>query len=88
MKQTSVLVGNSSSGIREGAFIGTPVVNIGTTSTGNTSYTVSLRKVKRIGGDYATGDGGWEYQILRNTNHGYTVHMTIMGVHDGWVWVV
>ena len=30
MKKTSVLVGNSSSGIREGAFIGTPVVNIGT----------------------------------------------------------
>lgn len=29
MKQTSCLIGNSSSGIREGAFIGTPVVNIG-----------------------------------------------------------
>jgi len=30
MKKTSCLIGNSSSGIREGAFIGTPVVNIGT----------------------------------------------------------
>lgn len=30
MNITSCLVGNSSSGIREGAFIGTPVVNIGT----------------------------------------------------------
>ena len=30
MQKTSCLVGNSSSGIREGAFIGTPVVNIGT----------------------------------------------------------
>ena len=30
MNKTSCLVGNSSSGIREGAFIGTPVVNIGT----------------------------------------------------------
>ncbi len=30
MKKTACLVGNSSSGIREGAFIGTPVVNIGT----------------------------------------------------------
>lgn len=30
MDQTICLVGNSSSGIREGAFIGTPVVNIGT----------------------------------------------------------
>ena len=29
MKKTSCLIGNSSSGIREGAFIGTPVVNIG-----------------------------------------------------------
>jgi len=29
MNTTSCLVGNSSSGIREGAFIGTPVVNIG-----------------------------------------------------------
>lgn len=30
MRKTACLVGNSSSGIREGAFIGTPVVNIGT----------------------------------------------------------
>lgn len=30
MNSTACLVGNSSSGIREGAFIGTPVVNIGT----------------------------------------------------------
>ncbi|GAB4315052.1 MAG: UDP-N-acetylglucosamine 2-epimerase [Promethearchaeota archaeon] len=30
MAHTSCLVGNSSSGIREGAFIGTPVVNVGT----------------------------------------------------------
>ncbi len=30
LAKTSCLIGNSSSGIREGAFIGTPVVNIGT----------------------------------------------------------
>lgn len=30
MRSTACLVGNSSSGIREGAFIGTPVVNVGT----------------------------------------------------------
>jgi UDP-hydrolysing UDP-N-acetyl-D-glucosamine 2-epimerase len=30
MNQTQCLIGNSSSGVREGAFIGTPVVNIGT----------------------------------------------------------
>ena len=29
MKKTACLIGNSSSGIREGAFIGTPVVNVG-----------------------------------------------------------
>jgi UDP-hydrolysing UDP-N-acetyl-D-glucosamine 2-epimerase len=34
MQKTSCLVGNSSSGIREGAFIGTPVVNIGTRQQG------------------------------------------------------
>ena len=30
MNKTNCMVGNSSAGIREGAFIGTPVVNIGT----------------------------------------------------------
>lgn len=34
MKKTKCLVGNSSSGIREGTFIGTPVVNIGTRQLG------------------------------------------------------
>ena len=34
MGRTACLVGNSSSGIREGAFIGTPVVNIGTRQDG------------------------------------------------------
>ncbi len=33
MRKTACLVGNSSSGIREGAYIGTPVVNIGTRQT-------------------------------------------------------
>ena len=33
MKRTACLIGNSSSGIREGAFIGTPVVNIGSRQT-------------------------------------------------------
>jgi UDP-hydrolysing UDP-N-acetyl-D-glucosamine 2-epimerase len=33
LNHTSCLVGNSSSGIREGSFIGTPVVNIGTRQT-------------------------------------------------------
>lgn len=34
MRKTSCLVGNSSSGIREGAFIGTPAVDIGTRQNG------------------------------------------------------
>ncbi|MBO6147784.1 MAG: UDP-N-acetylglucosamine 2-epimerase (hydrolyzing) [Lachnospiraceae bacterium] len=34
MKHTACLVGNSSSGIREGAFIGTPCVNVGTRQNG------------------------------------------------------
>lgn len=34
MERTACLVGNSSSGIREGAFIGTPVVNVGTRQAG------------------------------------------------------
>jgi UDP-N-acetylglucosamine 2-epimerase len=34
MKRTACLIGNSSSGIREGAFIGTPAVNIGTRQAG------------------------------------------------------
>jgi UDP-hydrolysing UDP-N-acetyl-D-glucosamine 2-epimerase len=34
MRRTACLVGNSSSGIREGAFIGTPVVNVGTRQAG------------------------------------------------------
>ena len=33
MKRTACLVGNSSSGIREGAFIGTPCVNLGSRQT-------------------------------------------------------
>lgn len=33
MRRTACLVGNSSSGIREGSYIGTPVVNIGTRQT-------------------------------------------------------
>lgn len=33
MRHTACLVGNSSSGIREGAFVGTPVVNIGSRQT-------------------------------------------------------
>jgi UDP-hydrolysing UDP-N-acetyl-D-glucosamine 2-epimerase len=34
MRRTACLVGNSSSGVREGAFIGTPVVNVGSRQAG------------------------------------------------------
>ena len=49
MRHTACLVGNSSSGIREGAYIGTPVVNIGT------------RQQRRLTGSnvlYATHEAG------------------------------
>ena len=38
MKKTTCLVGNSSSGIREGAYIGVPVVNIGTRQSKREQY--------------------------------------------------
>ena len=41
------LVGNSSSGIREGAYLGTPVVNVGTRQTGR----VRGRNVIDVGND-------------------------------------
>src|SRR5215475_9295438 len=34
MSRTACLIGNSSSGIREGAYIGTPVVNVGSRQAG------------------------------------------------------
>ena len=34
MSKCKAMIGNSSSGIREGAFIGTPVVNVGTRQNG------------------------------------------------------
>ena len=34
MNNTACLIGNSSSGIREGAFLGTPCVNVGTRQAG------------------------------------------------------
>ena len=63
------------------------VVNIGSSSPTNT-YHVSLRKVKRVGGDYASGDGGWEYQIQRQNAYTFTVFMTVMGVGSDWTWTV
>ena len=53
MNTTSCLVGNSSSGIREGAFIGTPVVNIGT------------RQNKRLHGANLENCGYSKKEILR-----------------------
>ena len=48
MTMTACLVGNSSSGVREGAFIGTPVVNIGSRQNrrlkGKNVFDVKLNK--------------------------------------------
>ncbi len=79
MKNTACLVGNSSSGIREGAFIGTPVVNVGTRQNGrergsnvidtpdeeNAIYEAIMKQIQH--GPYATepiyGDGHAGEQI-------------------------
>ena len=89
-----VLVGHNSSG-GYGEFTNdTYAYNIaaGTVVTiGNTSgsYTVQLRKIKRVGGvGFSTGDGGWEYQIARNQGYGFGVHMQVMGATSGWRWQV
>lgn len=50
MNTTDCLVGNSSSGIREGAFIGTPVVNIGTRQS------MRMRATNVIDVDYDSDD--------------------------------
>jgi UDP-hydrolysing UDP-N-acetyl-D-glucosamine 2-epimerase len=62
MNTTSCLIGNSSSGIREGAFIGTPVVNIGT------------RQNKRLKAENVEQVGYKSHEILlgieKQLNHG------------------
>ena len=63
------------------------VVTIGNTTSG--SYTVQLRKIKRVGGvGFNSGDGGWEYQIARNQAYSMSVHMHVMGALSGWRWKV
>jgi len=63
------------------------VVTIGNTTHG--SYTVQLRKIKRVGGvGFNNGDGGWEYQIARNQAYSFTVHMQVMGATSAWRWKV
>jgi UDP-hydrolysing UDP-N-acetyl-D-glucosamine 2-epimerase len=62
MNTTACLVGNSSSGVREGAFIGTPVVNVGT------------RQNKRLRADNVEQVGYESHEILagikRQLQHG------------------
>lgn len=62
MNTTSCLVGNSSSGIREGAFIGTPVVNVGTRQSNRERG----QNVIDCSNDAAAIHDG----ILRQINHG------------------
>ena len=62
MRRTACLVGNSSSGIREGAFIGTPTVNIGSRQT-----------ARERGRNVIDADGGTEAilnSLRRQTEHG------------------
>lgn len=62
MKHTACLVGNSSSGIREGAYLGTPVVNTGTRQQGRER----ARNVMDVGYDRDSIYRAIEQQI----NHG------------------
>jgi hypothetical protein len=65
-------------------------IAVGTTVTvGSTSGNgVTIRKIKRVGGDYSGGDGGWEYQISRTQSLGTGIRMHIMGVTDAWTWIL
>jgi len=59
MNTTACLIGNSSSGVREGAYIGTPVVNIGTRQTSR------MRNNNVVDTEYSSNDilKGIEYQL-------------------------
>jgi len=62
MNKTKCLIGNSSSGIREGAFIGTPVVNIGTRQQGRRVATNILSCNNNENNIY----NAIKFQILKN----------------------
>ena len=88
-----VIVGHNSSGGYNEFTNDTYAYNIaaGTVVTiGNTtgSYTCQIRKIKRIGGDYNGGDGGWEYQVARNQAYGMSVGFHVMGATTGWTWTI
>ena len=74
MRMTSCLVGNSSSGIREGAFIGTPVVNIGSRQS-NRQRGLNVIDVQ--------SDKDQIYEaILLQVNHGKYPSNPIYGIGD------
>ena len=88
-----VIVGHNSSGGYNEFTNDTYAYNIaaGTVVTiGNTtgSYTCQIRKIKRIGGDYNGGDGGWEYQVARNQAYTMSVGFHVMGATTGWTWTI
>ncbi|MDA7493397.1 UDP-N-acetylglucosamine 2-epimerase [Akkermansiaceae bacterium] len=71
MRMTACLLGNSSSGIREGAFIGTPVVNIGSRQ--------DMRErgdnVLDVGNDTVEIEGA----VSKQLEHGFYGHQPIYG---------
>ena len=71
MNTTACLVGNSSSGVREGAFIGTPVVNIGTRQNKR------LRTSNVIQTDYNAKE--IKEAILKQIEHGKYESNTLYG---------
>jgi hypothetical protein len=68
-------------------------ISLGTNASSNSqygggSYSVSVRKIKRVGGDYSTGDGGWEYQIARDQGYGTLAQINMMGATASWTWLI
>jgi UDP-N-acetylglucosamine 2-epimerase len=74
MNKTTCLVGNSSSGIREGAFIGVPVVNIGTRQSKRERY-YNVISCKNNAKDIFKS-------IMKQVGHGKYKRSTIYGNGD------
>jgi UDP-N-acetylglucosamine 2-epimerase len=71
MSLTSCLVGNSSSGLREGAFIGTPVVNIGSRQAGR-EKTINVKNVEPSVSEIVSA-------VKLQTKHGFYARSLLYG---------
>ena len=74
LRSTRVLVGNSSAGVREGSYLGTPVVNIGTRQAGRQC----AENVRHVGYDAGEIDDAIRYQV----DHGPYILSALYGRGD------